>query len=168
MVSVQVVSHGDPKSRPRFEAIESESRWYSLPTVATVVTIRSMAGPRPLPSCTALSNSRTEHCKVAGVIAEDIARNSRAQNRPAAGCEDSRVVGAALVIGIIGINTSLLQKRFEPLDLGIPVANIILRALSPVLTFPELFIAILNILLCLLYTSPSPRDGLLSRMPSSA
>ena len=28
--------------------------------------------------------------------------------------------------------------------------------------FPELFHA------CLLYTSPSPRDGLLSRMPSSA
>ena len=25
-----------------------------------------------------------------------------------------------------------------------------------------------NILSCLLYTSPSPRDGLLSRMPSSA
>ena len=25
-----------------------------------------------------------------------------------------------------------------------------------------------NFLLCLLYTSPSPRDGLLSRMPSSA
>ena len=26
----------------------------------------------------------------------------------------------------------------------------------------------LNINICLLYTSPSPRDGLLSRMPSSA
>ena len=26
----------------------------------------------------------------------------------------------------------------------------------------------LNLLTCLLYTSPSPRDGLLSRMPSSA
>ena len=25
-----------------------------------------------------------------------------------------------------------------------------------------------NFMLCLLYTSPSPRDGLLSRMPSSA
>ena len=28
--------------------------------------------------------------------------------------------------------------------------------------------AIAQILTCLLYTSPSPRDGLLSRMPSSA
>ena len=25
-----------------------------------------------------------------------------------------------------------------------------------------------NVIICLLYTSPSPRDGLLSRMPSSA
>ena len=29
-------------------------------------------------------------------------------------------------------------------------------------------IEVANILTCLLYTSPSPRDGLLSRMPSSA
>ena len=28
--------------------------------------------------------------------------------------------------------------------------------------------AVVNIYTCLLYTSPSPRDGLLSRMPSSA
>ena len=28
--------------------------------------------------------------------------------------------------------------------------------------------ALINLLVCLLYTSPSPRDGLLSRMPSSA
>ena len=27
---------------------------------------------------------------------------------------------------------------------------------------------ILMVMVCLLYTSPSPRDGLLSRMPSSA
>ena len=29
-------------------------------------------------------------------------------------------------------------------------------------------IALVHVMLCLLYTSPSPRDGLLSRMPSSA
>ena len=28
--------------------------------------------------------------------------------------------------------------------------------------------AVVNVFTCLLYTSPSPRDGLLSRMPSSA
>ena len=32
----------------------------------------------------------------------------------------------------------------------------------------KLKVAIANVLACLLYTSPSPRDGLLSRMPSSA
>ena len=31
-----------------------------------------------------------------------------------------------------------------------------------------LFVKALNLSICLLYTSPSPRDGLLSRMPSSA
>ena len=30
------------------------------------------------------------------------------------------------------------------------------------------YIALIGLLICLLYTSPSPRDGLLSRMPSSA
>ena len=37
-----------------------------------------------------------------------------------------------------------------------------------VLQFPTLFRVISILYDCLLYTSPSPRDGLLSRMPSSA
>ena len=37
-----------------------------------------------------------------------------------------------------------------------------------VITFPEEEDAFLSYKACLLYTSPSPRDGLLSRMPSSA
>ena len=40
------------------------------------------------------------------------------------------------------------------------------------LLFPVILLlvfgAVLNYDICLLYTSPSPRDGLLSRMPSSA
>ena len=35
-------------------------------------------------------------------------------------------------------------------------------------THPEMLDEDGNIMHCLLYTSPSPRDGLLSRMPSSA
>ena len=31
-----------------------------------------------------------------------------------------------------------------------------------------LFLRLIKMIICLLYTSPSPRDGLLSRMPSSA
>ena len=41
----------------------------------------------------------------------------------------------------------------------------ILSALEPNLSFDPLMTLYLT---CLLYTSPSPRDGLLSRMPSSA
>ena len=36
------------------------------------------------------------------------------------------------------------------------------------LNHPETEIVFINSSSCLLYTSPSPRDGLLSRMPSSA
>ena len=36
------------------------------------------------------------------------------------------------------------------------------------LAFALLPFFLVNLLICLLYTSPSPRDGLLSRMPSSA
>ena len=43
---------------------------------------------------------------------------------------------------------------FAPLRTGSPRASIYLKSSGP--------------LACLLYTSPSPRDGLLSRMPSSA
>ena len=46
------------------------------------------------------------------------------------------------------------------------VRGLALSKIHPnVLTFIGL---VINIVACLLYTSPSPRDGLLSRMPSSA
>ena len=35
-------------------------------------------------------------------------------------------------------------------------------------SLPELAVSLKAVSSCLLYTSPSPRDGLLSRMPSSA
>ena len=45
--------------------------------------------------------------------------------------------------------------------------NTIIRILNYVATFLQLVLQHLS-QCCLLYTSPSPRDGLLSRMPSSA
>ena len=36
------------------------------------------------------------------------------------------------------------------------------------MAIPYILVALIGVLICLLYTSPSPRDGLLSRMPSSA
>ena len=38
----------------------------------------------------------------------------------------------------------------------------------PVICWPRIGKVIATFIICLLYTSPSPRDGLLSRMPSSA
>ena len=49
-------------------------------------------------------------------------------------------------------------------DYGEDIQELFLRFL---VTDPDVFVRVNNIV-CLLYTSPSPRDGLLSRMPSSA
>ena len=48
-----------------------------------------------------------------------------------------------------------------PLCLGVPLA-----ARAPL--FSGIVAGIVGGIVCLLYTSPSPRDGLLARMPSSA
>ena len=45
---------------------------------------------------------------------------------------------------------------------GLAIADLTFCCMSVLITTPALFTC------CLLYTSPSPRDGLLSRMPSSA
>ena len=60
-------------------------------------------------------------------------------------------VGEHITLDIIGTT-----KEYDP-SLFEKVINDIAKAAD---------VTILNI--CLLYTSPSPRDGLLSRMPSSA
>ena len=45
----------------------------------------------------------------------------------------------------------------------------VMNLLDPLLHFSHIFVDNrVQICTCLLYTSPSPRDGLLSRMPSSA
>ena len=43
-----------------------------------------------------------------------------------------------------------------------------LKVNDSIIELPEVKDQVHNIVACLLYTSPSPRDGLLSRMPSSA
>ena len=61
----------------------------------------------------------------------------------------------------------LLDRKWTPYDVltkalveGMTIVGIDFR--DGILFVPEVLMA------CLLYTSPSPRDGLLSRMPSSA
>ena len=55
-----------------------------------------------------------------------------------------------------------------------PIEGIMFRDITPVLSDGTLLSATTDLFIermneaCLLYTSPSPRDGLLSRMPSSA
>ena len=70
-----------------------------------------------------------------------------------------------------GINRK--EKRFvitvrpgsHPKNNSIPTAVLLRDTLKKVKTLREAKSSIYG---CLLYTSPSPRDGLLSRMPSSA
>ena len=57
------------------------------------------------------------------------------------------IFGMVLPIGIVAFRGYIIQKHESPTDI---------------------FIVRSDICNCLLYTSPSPRDGLLSRMPSSA
>ena len=81
-----------------------------------------------------------------------------------AGLAAIALAGAGVGIGIIfgnylsGAmrNPSAAQKQFPNLLLGFALAEA-----------TGLF-GLVVALICLLYTSPSPRDGLLSRMPSSA
>ena len=70
----------------------------------------------------------------------------------------------------------MTETRFNNLDFlraFALLAGVLLHALTLYLepidgSEPRPLAAILYIWICLLYTSPSPRDGLLSRMPSSA
>ena len=67
-----------------------------------------------------------------------------------------KVLIGALIFGGI----TILQLHMQAIGFRIPVQ--FLSAL------PYLMTIIVLVVICLLYTSPSPRDGLLSRMPSSA
>ena len=61
-------------------------------------------------------------------------------------------------------------KTFTKRDIAIKVGKNLNMSIRKSITFTdEVFKAVRELLCdCLLYTSPSPRDGLLSRMPSSA
>ena len=61
--------------------------------------------------------------------------------------------------GEVMITTKKLTEDIEPFK-AVEIVSAIGRGFSPENA--------MRLLSCLLYTSPSPRDGLLSRMPSSA
>ena len=74
-------------------------------------------------------------------------------------------IGIYFTIGDLGLNNSihifkgLIQGGVDLLEIGIPFSDPLLDGIT---------IQQSHTRACLLYTSPSPRDGLLSRMPSSA
>ena len=68
-----------------------------------------------------------------------------------------------------------LEGQFNMESKVMRVLEVLVENAGQVLTRPDLIEAVWGVeyggderLSCLLYTSPSPRDGLLSRMPSSA
>ena len=81
--------------------------------------------------------------------------------------ESSAIPGPGSCGGMYTANT--MASAIEALGLSLPNSSaqeaISSSKLEDSLKAGE---AIMNLISCLLYTSPSPRDGLLSRMPSSA
>ena len=84
---------------------------------------------------------------------------------------DSTVVGIpGRVVHQSGVKINPLAHSALPDTEGSVIRNLMERIdelENQVMGFQEIF-KDSNIEICLLYTSPSPRDGLLSRMPSSA
>ena len=78
----------------------------------------------------------------------------------------SVLLGAAMTVTAMGGVTVMAAENEEPLPGG---GSNIIYVITPSVSNPafktEADVATKT---CLLYTSPSPRDGLLSRMPSSA
>ena len=78
------------------------------------------------------------------------------------------------IVALPGVGMSILEisHRSKPFEAILAQAEADIRALAGVPSnYKVLFLqggASMQFSICLLYTSPSPRDGLLSRMPSSA
>src|SRR5665647_3502967 len=87
------------------------------------------------------------------------------------------ILGAALLVGLL---ISILQATTQLQEMTLVfVPKIVVVFVVIIITGPwmlniitsftyDLYTSIPQFISCLLYTSPSPRDGLLSRMPSSA
>ena len=63
------------------------------------------------------------------------------------------------------------MKLSEKTNVSMPIKNmigIVVAVAMGVFAYTEVTARLTSLETCLLYTSPSPRDGLLSRMPSSA
>ena len=68
-----------------------------------------------------------------------------------------------IAVGTEGIDAGILAYPFTFL-----ISDVISEIYGRKITSKIIWMGFVVSLICLLYTSPSPRDGLLSRMPSSA
>ena len=67
-----------------------------------------------------------------------------------------------ITLQILGICSALAVTN------NLSVTMVMCVAVTSVIAFSNLFISLIRNYICLLYTSPSPRDRQKSRMPSSA
>ena len=79
----------------------------------------------------------------------------------------------AAIVGIVS-SAALLAERKWGVTLTLVSLSMVISGMGPYsvvrrITLQDIYgVGGFTLLTCLLYTSPSPRDGLLSRMPSSA
>src|SRR5665647_2334463 len=71
-------------------------------------------------------------------------------------------------IGLTLMTYIITAFAFAELGMTMYIGSLALPLIFPALIMVELCAKLSMVVVCLLYTSPSPRDGLLSRMPSSA
>ena len=100
----------------------------------------------------------------------DVAIAARNTDKLSALCEET----GAQAYACDAVDSTQVDQLFATVtaDIGKPdvvVYNASNRARGPIQNLdPEAVHTAIQVSCCLLYTSPSPRDGLLSRMPSSA
>ena len=99
----------------------------------------------------------------------EIANDSLASRvpHPPAPCKSASIVSPATAVEPT-FDRSLCVETFPGMSLGPEVEAVLARVLDESERAENSVQFIEEVKRCLLYTSPSPRDGLLSRMPSSA
>ena len=108
-------------------------------------------------------------CATAGVAASDIGQIIHGTTLATNALIERRGAKTVLITteGFRDVIEMRTESRFEQYDLNLKLPDPLLPRQSR-LTLKERVNASGEVLTCLLYTSPSPRDATLSRMPSSA
>ena len=103
----------------------------------------------------------TLHCQTTAV--PPVAVVWRHNTQPVNEDHRTHVTGMSLVVVVVVVVTVVIV-----VVVFIVVVIVIIVVVVVVVVIAIVVVVIVVVVVCLLYTSPSPRDGLLSRMPSSA